>query len=342
MNIQFKWKSILLPALALSLVFGVCAPIQLYLTNMQELWFSIQDIWWLCVLGGAALFFLCAGIGILLPQKVAHYYSAIIFGVVLGLYVQGNFIPTDYGVLDGGEIDWSAYQGTAVANSLIWATCVLVPLILTWKKADLAKQVLRIGSILVIAMQVVTMGTLLITNNLGINQSQGSLTTEGINDVSSEQNVVVFVLDRFDEAYFQEIYEKDRNFLQPLEGFTWFDNATGMYPTTKGALPYILTQQIYQNEQPYRDYIEEAFKSTDYYSDLIQDGYDIGIYTLPTFMPSYAGELFLNYSSDDVCASSNCGLASTLYKFTGFRYFPHFLKKYVWFYSGEFDKWKQE
>ena len=35
------------------------------------------------------------------------------------------------------------------------------------------------------------------------------LSNEGIYDVSTDENIVIFVLDAFDDAYFQEIIEKE-------------------------------------------------------------------------------------------------------------------------------------
>ena len=335
-----KFKEISIPALLLAITFGVCGPIQLYLTNMQELWFSIGDIWWMCLLCGAILFLACVGVGMLLPKRIASYYGVLLFAVALGLYIQGNFFPTDYGVLDGREIQWDEYRGTAIVNTFFWLACIGVPVVLQWLRPIWIKKTLPLVCVLVTAMQIVSVGILFVTNGFGMHQTKGYLSEEGINTVSAEENVIIFLIDSFDQEYFEKIYSSDLDFLEPLEGFIYFDNATGMYPTTKGSLPYILTGQLYENEQPYDEYIEEAFHATEYYSDLISAGYDIGIYTNPLFVPSYASDYFVNYVDGGVQVSSYEGLAKTLYKFACFRYFPHVLKESFWFYSGEFDQWK--
>ena len=48
---------------------------------------------------------------------------------------------------------------------------------------------------------------------------------------------------------------------------------------THQTMPYIMTGQVYKNEQPYDAYIEEACKNTDYYHKLRDEGFDIGFYT---------------------------------------------------------------
>lgn len=333
---------LILPALLLAVTFGICGPLQMYLTNMQELWFSIGDIWWMCLLCGAVIFVFCTVVGLILPRKIVRYYSAVIFGLALGLYIQGNFVPTDYGILDGREIDWSAYQGTAVINTLIWIFCILIPILLTWKKAAWSKKLLSVGSAAITAMQVMALSILLVTNQFGINKTEGYLSNRDLDKVSSDENVVIFILDTFDQEYFDAIYENEPEFLEPLDGFTYFSNATGMYSTTQGSLPYIMTGQIYRNEQPYSDYIKEAFETVDIYRKLKQAGFEIILYTDRMFVYDSADSpLISNYERTELEPSSTIGLFSTLHKFTMFRYFPHLLKKYVWLYSGEFDQWKQ-
>lgn len=339
-KVKNRFKRICMPCLLLSVIFGLCGPIQLYLMNMSELWFSIEDIAWLCLFNGIILFTVLSGIGLLLPESIVGYYIAVLFGISIGLYIQGNFDPTDYGVLDGRAINWDDYQLTGIFNTVLWFFCIAIPIAIQKMKPKLARHVLHVGSCIIIAMQVVTVGTLFVTNHFGVKNTTGYVSDQGINTVSSQENVIVFVLDAFDQVYFDEIRSTDPDFLTPLDGFTYFDNVTGMYPTTKGALPYILTGQIYKNEQPYNNYIEEAYQKTAYYKDLISDGYDIGIYTSDVFLPSYAGQYFSNYISGKTQVSSYSGLAKTLYNFVCFRYFPHILKEKFWFYSGAFDEWK--
>lgn len=339
-KVRSRLKKICLPCLLLAVIFGLCGPIQLYLMNMSELWFSVEDIVWLCLLCGVILFVVLSGIGLLLPESIVNYYIAVLFGISIGLYIQGNFVPTDYGVLDGRAINWDDYRLTGILNTTLWFFCIAVPIVMQKMKPKLTKQLIRVASCILMAMQVVTVGILLVTNHFGVKNITGYLSDQGINTVSSQENVIVFVLDTFDQVYFDEIRSTDPDFLSPLDGFTYFDNVTGMYPTTKGALPYILTGQIYKNEQPYDNYIEEAYQKTDYYKDLISDGYDIGIYTSSVFLPSYAGQYFMNYVNEKTQVSSYSGLAKTLYNFVCFRYFPHILKEKFWFYSGAFDEWK--
>lgn len=88
-------------------IFG---PMELYLTNSAEFWFDFSDMLKISgllttVVGGVLLI-----IGLALPQKGKRWFSAILFIVTLCMYIQGNFLNIDYGVLDGRTIEWSAIQ----------------------------------------------------------------------------------------------------------------------------------------------------------------------------------------------------------------------------------------
>lgn len=334
--------NVIMSSLCLSFTFFVCGPIQMYLISVDELWFTLGNILLVCLLVGLIAFIVFAGIGIVLPQKIASYYSAVLWGLSVALYIQANFIPNDYGVLDGGEIDWSSYTGTMVFNSAFWLACILLPLLLQWKKTALVRKMILPVSSVLLAIQGVSLIVLLFTNYPAWSVKNGYLTDSGLYDVSEDENVTLFVLDTFDQNFFEEIYQNEPSYLEPLDGFTYFDNATCAFSTTVPSMPYIMTGQIYKNDIPFKDFLEQAYKSTPYYDDLQKAGYTINLYTFDEFMPSYAGDFVNNYASGQSAVSSRFGLAKTLYKFVSFRYFPHFMKQWVWLYSGEFDQWKKE
>ena len=329
-------------SLLFSLTFFVFGPIQLYLGNITELWFSMGDMIGGCLLGGAAAAVVIFLLGLILKGKALSYYICLIFGLSLALYIQGNFVTTNYGVLNGQAIDWDSYAFTAIWNTILWIVCILLPFVLR----SLFKDKCRIGifavSVGILLVQTITFGTLCVMTDFSANQQKSYyLSNQGLYSVSDKENIVIFVLDTFDQVFFEEIQESDPDFLAPLDGFTYFQNMTGEYPTTKGALPYILTQQYYENEQPYADYIEEAYTNTDYYSELMNSGYDIALYTSDRFVSDSAIQEYLsNAGKNEVIVASKLDLEKEMLRFTAFRYFPHLLKRYVWLYSAVFDDLK--
>ena len=320
----------------LTFTFCFFGPLELYLTNIHEFWFSILDILCIIIFAGVVFFLLLALVGVLLKGKPQDLFSCLIFGIALALYIQGNFINADYGVLDGTELNWdNTYY--SILNTAIWAICIISPFVMLFINSKLLKSIFKFGSLFFISIQIVTLFFLLITTNLY--KSNHYLSDEAVNTVSSQENIIVFVVDTFDQVYFEEILAKEPEFLEPLDGFTFFNNHTGMYPTTKGALSFLLTGQPYLNEQPYSDYIDQAYKNSNYYSVLKKEEFDVGIYTNSLFASNKYGRSFVdNLEDSGIAVTSHKSLLTETYKLTAFKYFPHITKKHFWFHNDEFER----
>ncbi len=337
-----RWSA-LIPAAFLSFTFCIFGPIEIYITNISEFWFSIGDIFWMSILAGVVSCGILTLIGFLLPGALRKWYSCILIGLGIVLYIQGNFIQTNYGVLDGREIQWDAYGSVAIWNTALWIVCLLLPFVVQKILKNKFKSVSSAVLCCILAVQVITLGTLAITTDFSKSGGGKSayLSDKDLYTVSSEKNVVVFVLDTFDQRYLEDILEVRPDILDTWDGFTCYTNATGAYSTTKGALPFMLTGQYYKNEQPYDEYLKEAYQNTDFYTELDAAGYDINLYTVDTFVSNeIMQKLVKNIEIGKIKVNSSIGLEQAMLRFTAFRYFPHIMKQFVWFYSGLFDQYK--
>lgn len=325
-------------SMLLCFTFFVFGPIQLYLSNHSEFWFKLRHILPMVIISFLVTFISVTLILIFISQKIKKYISAGVFGLGFALYLQGNFINYDYGVLDGTEIDWGSYGMLGTLNTFIWVLCIFVPVILAHFLPKQLKKATTWISLFIIGIQVITVGTLFITTDL-TRSSQIAVTEEGMLSLSEEKNLVVFVLDTFDAGYMNEILENRPEYKELLEDFTYFDNALGIYPKTKGAIPHILTGERYDNTIPYFDYLDKAYKKTIFFNNLFAEGYDAGAYISTTFLPSNADDYFMNIINAEKKPSSKINLGLMMYKATAFTYFPHAFKDNLWFYSGDFDKY---
>ena len=337
-----EWLSALIPAAFLSFTFCIFGPVEIYIANISELWFSIDSILWTSIIVGAVSCGVFTLIGILLPDAFKKWYSCILIGLGVALYIQGNFIQTNYGVLDGREIDWDAYGSVAIWDTAIWVICLLLPFAAQKFLKEKFKSISSFVLCCVLLVQVITLGALAVTTDWSKSGGGKSayLSKKNLYTVSSEKNVVVFVLDTFDEKYLEDVLAAQPDILDSWDGFTSYTNATCAYPTTKGSLPFMLTGQYYKNEQPYNDYIEEAYQNTDFFNALHEAGYDINVYTHNEFVSDDAMRTLVgNAETDKISVNSYTGLEKAMLRFTAFRYFPHIMKQFVWFYSGVFDQY---
>ena len=123
-TIKKRSKGSIIFILFLLVTFFVFGPLSLYLTNVKEFWFGLPDVLRAVAVCSVIALLILLVVALVLPGKVNEWFICLLFGGTLALYIQGSFVNTDYGTLDGRPIDWSQYTGTAVWNTILWIICL--------------------------------------------------------------------------------------------------------------------------------------------------------------------------------------------------------------------------
>lgn len=337
-----KIKSWILLSAAASFMICIFAPLEVYLTNVPEFWFRVRNL-----LPAAGMSFVLStvvftALGFCLKKTGVYVYALAVFGCLfLGFYIQGNYIPRDYGVLDGKEIDWDKYAGYGAASAVLWSVMLVLCIVLCTKFAKYAEKICSFASAAVFLILAVTLAVLF-AGNLRYEKDKNAMvvTQKDMFSLSGENNVVVLLYDTFDASYLREITDsKDgAQYRELLADFIYYPNAAGGYPTTKASLPFILTGQWYENQEPFGDYVQQAYEQTDFYDFLNQQQYAAGVYTSPLFL-SRDTDIYTNVEEGSYSVQNVCGFAKDLLKLAGFHYLPHQLKKYSVIETGDFNKY---
>lgn len=337
---KFRVRKSIWVAVLISFTFFVAGPISLYVTNADEFWFPITQM-----LPGILILFVVVSalLTIVLSLFGGDWFLRVLsitFGIGIALYVQGNFLVADYGLLNGADVDWNAFGEWAVVNTFIWIACVLIPLCVLYFRRSWMKIAVSYGSALLVMVQAVALGGMLVTaGDLGGNTDY-ILTTENINVVSEKENIIVFLLDAFGAVYLDDLLDKNPEYQEKFEDFTYYRNASAAGSPTHIAMPAILTGYLYKDELSYADYVSQAFQYTPLYRTMVEYNYDVGIYTNARFVDKEQDEYISNIFYGGSQVSSQLKFLEYWMKFTAFRYFPHILKSPFLIYSGVFDELK--
>ncbi len=319
-------------------IFG---PIEFYCTNNNEFWFSFKILLWIVF-----MLALCCGsililITMLLKGKARDIWGVFIFAIGVAAYIQGNYANINNGVLDGTEVEWNANALYAFLDTVGWLFLIIIFLMFFFKKRNIFVAMQKYICLYIIAIQIVSLGYLVITNNVFAEKSEYYLSSEDMYTVSNNRNIIIFVLDAFDDAYFQEIYnENPEKYKTIFEDFTYYDNAVAGAARTKAALPAIITGEAYPGKISYTEYIKKAFDNDGLYSELKKQNYDVGIYTEPIFIPDDSKNLVNNQESSGYEVESYTGLIKKYFDLVLYKYMPYIAKPYFWVYSGDFDQFK--
>lgn len=323
---------------ALTATFFIFVPIDIYLRNSNEFWFSLSDIIWMLLFCFTATTLLLSALAYLLKGKAKTFFICLLAGVALGLFLQSYIINIDYGVLDGRQIDWSSYRKQGIINALLWIMCIAVPYIIfkiTRKDQTFKKTITRISFGLIL-IQIFTIIFLFSTTPVN-KKNEYFLSTDKMFEMSAIENTIVFILDTFDAELFEELLITHPEWKKDFADFTYYPDTVGSYPATSGALPQILTGHWNDNSSMFRDYKKEAWnRSASFWEKIKSHNYKVHLFTNNLYVETNS-KIVDNVVFGKKTTSSKNSLVLKFYKLALFRSMPGLLKKYFWIYSGDFD-----
>lgn len=340
MKERLKQKTPLISA-GLFLAFTVClyAPLSIYASNRSEFWFNLRSFWMVPVVFSLVTFLLSCLLGCFLKGKLYQIYLSLVFGLALAIYCQGNFLGLKLGDMNGGKIDWNLYRPRMWINAGIWILIICLVLgIMIWKAKITQKIVLYLSGLLT-AMQFISLIALMIpVFRQGDYRSLTTpvLTTKGLYEVGSEDNIIVFVLDAYDETFFQYVLDDMPEIKDELDGFVFYDNFTSTYPRTAYSLTCIMGGNIFRNQMQRSEWIEENAKNRLYFDELADNGYDITLYTAADKMISQrVKNMTSNFVEAPMRFYNTRTCFSLLYRLVACQYFPDLFKPSLWMNGNE-------
>ena len=328
-----------LPLILLPFTFFLFGPIEMVLRNTVSLWFTWLDILPILLVCFALCFVVLCFIGLMLPKKIRRYFIALFWGFGFATYVQGNVLQVEYGIMDGTPVLWEEFAQWAIINTIIWCVLSIVPVIAVRLWYEISQKIMIYITCVILTVLVGTSVVLILQAPLG-QDVELILTDEHLFTVSDNKNIVVLVLDSFDTAFMHGLLEEEPELKEMLDGFTFFDNTLGMFPTTKGGMPHILTGIPNLNTMPFTEYLDVAFSSVLLYPKLYEHGFNTFIHTMPLLISPLVTNYIGNAHTVEWIISDAVGLFSNLFRFAGMRYFPHLLKERVWTNISSFDNYR--
>ena len=297
------------------------------------------------IAAGAAVMLAVILFCMLFRGKVFDIVLSFVFGASLCGYLQGTFFNLDLGSLDGTAVIWNRYKTHTAINTLVWFVILMMPFAVYYFRKSLWKGLLRYASVIVTGMQTAALVSLLLTVNHTAPAKQYYLSNEELFTVSQEENVIVFILDYFDNKYLDAILKEDPDFLSPLTGFTHYPDSTSIYPRTHPSLLHLLTGRMYDfGMTPEKNY-EESYKNSEYINELISRGYEYDIYGAPNYVSGNLERLEgiasnLKYREKEKSKNNNkIKMLKGMISLSAYRYAPHAFKATFWTYTDEFSKY---
>lgn len=344
---QRSWK-VRLPLAILStfscvFTFVLFGPCEIYLQNMQEMPFPFLEMLPTLLLTGGGLLAVLLAVLLLLRGKAFNFAVSLLFASTLAGYLQGNFLNLDHGSLDGNAVQWPQYSGGMLWNCLVWLLVLAAVFFLLYFSRKAWTRGIELICVILTGAQITAFIVLLV--NAGpervarVGQEEAYVSREGIFELAPENNVIVFLLDRLDNRYTDEVLELHPEWRERLAGFTYYHDFTGSYANTRPAVAYFMTGVEHDYAVRWEDYFHKAWTKPvlPLLGDIHSAGYQTKIYSDCAYVFGDARDaagVVDNIRRDRRRVRQDVML-DVMLTLSAYRYMPEALKPYFHIYSSE-------
>ncbi len=288
----FTFKERLLPSILVALLapLSVClvAPFEIYGGNFAEFKFVLGDFVGLCALIALGSFLVLGGILLASPGKLFDIMYGLIFGLSLMFFVQGNYLSLSQSSLVGDGTSEAMSTGYVVFNTVLWvvvtAACITAMLLLNRFKSTV-RLVATMATAILLFMSFVSFLMISVTTDVYATEktveAEGHqvLTTENLTSLAAENNIVVFLVDRFDDDYYADAMESCPEIFEELDGFTYFSDYISRYPRTFPAVAHMITGSETDFTLSREVYFETAYGRSPVLHAMKDAGCEVNLYT---------------------------------------------------------------
>lgn len=348
-----RWMQRILPAFSVALftvfTYMIVAPFELISGNEASLVFGLTSTWRIFVLPAVLATIVLAGVISVFRGRLFNAVLMLVFGFALASYVQVLVLNGTLPSSDGGTVNWTQYASWACGTTAIWVVIVVLPLIFSHRSKILARRIATGISLVLVLVQAVGVGSLFVNHIPGTTTSNGTpqytLTEKGLFTVSPKKNVVIFVLDMYDETMdLRSAVEKNPELLHEMTGFTWFHNTSAVITPTRDAIPSMLTGYQPQHDDTYGTLNQNRFAQGTYLPDFKNAGYHVGVYSegvSPNEEYVYNNAYNASKEADSLeegnSSLNSLGTLRAMYKTALFRDLPWVFKPFFWFYTDDIN-----
>ena len=338
-----NWKQRLFNALpvsfAIAYTFFLFQPLEVFIKNDSFLPFGIRTLTPPLILLALGVFAVLGAILTLVRGKIHNALVSLSVGLLICGYLQTNLLNIDHGTLDGADVAWHDYRLLTILNLVLWVVLILLPFLLHYLFPKIWKISVRVVAGLLFVMQTVALIVMLLTSDsLYDNSRNGYLKREGIYDVSGNNNVIVFLLDRFDNKYADEILASEPSLESALAGFTFYENFVGSYSRTYPSVAYLLTGVRTDYSVPPREYLETAFTTSPFLAALREGEVETRIYTDVPYTIGNAEWLIgtAENAAPPMELPPRGRILSAMMILSSYRWTPEALKPYFHYYTNDY------
>lgn len=266
--------------------FFIFAPTEIFFTNFREFDVVFKEFGWRFLGYGTLIAVIAAIVLFLLPEILQKILLGITWIFSICGYIQTLFLNQNMDLIGATTFGYEPTQEVVTKNFIIWGVIAVVALAVLILSKKHWRKVLCLTSFIIIAMQAVAYISLFPSaDKEAFAYKEGELTLDASEryTVSSEGNIIVFILDTVSNAAYDEWMLTDYPEAEAvLKDFTYYKNADscdfGTFPT----VCHLITGYDFDPSYEVVDYFRQSWeneKTQTFYQQLHEDGYEVKVYT---------------------------------------------------------------
>jgi len=245
------------------------SPLDLYLNNFTDFNISLFNVLIPLLIVSLAFLAVLLALTFVLKGRGLDIFTDILCGLTLACYVQSLFF-------NRFDIQTGIINFANVVNFILWISLFALPVILriVMKKKEISTNKF------VLYLPVVILGMLFAGIFAAIsNYDEDSVSSTNFfsyNDtfeLSNDENICVFIMDRLDVKYMNEVLESNPNLRDLLDGFTFYENNISTHANTFPAVAQMLTGAQHSHTEKWTDYWVRAWAGNNFIDSLREFGY---------------------------------------------------------------------
>ena len=282
--------SIILLSISVCFTVFFFSPVDIFLGNQREFVVDFKHIaipLLLTALAASAVLIGFLNLLLLIKEWLCQGFSRLILGFLLAIYIQSLFLNSKMTSLTGDDAKYTDNMTSVMINIFVLSVIFFLPLALyIIAKARPKNKILNAGkgavlpylAGLIFVMQFVGVGTSILRADFKkYNRSYTRyLSYEPSMSLSKEGNVVVFLTDRLDSLWMDEVIDRYPDVKDYFDGFTFYQNNISHNTNTFPSVPQMLTNYRYKGTE-WADYTSKAWEGETVPKVLTENGYNVNL-----------------------------------------------------------------
>lgn len=266
--------------------FGIFGPTEIFFANYKAFGVIFDEFGIKFLTSGLILTLILTIVLFFLPLLLKKIIMSCFLIFSFAGFIQILFLNKNLDQIGATTDGYIPDSKTLITNAVIWAVIFIVGIVLIIISKESWRKLICLASFVLIATQGVAYGTLFLNADeeaFTYTESELVLSGEGQYTVSSQENVIVFILDTISNHLYESALESYPEMADTLTDFTYYNNADCNYFGTYPSVTHIMTGHDFDPSKLTNDWLYDAWNNdatVQFYDSIHDAGYLANVYSI--------------------------------------------------------------